>query len=105
MSTEPPAASGRTVEARLRRAPRIGVFLVLGAVLGLIAAGVLTFTGSFEPSATLGVVYPADQVFGFLLLWTVPLGVGLGGLVAVMLDRRTRRNARVVQVDRETIEE
>ncbi|GAA5154919.1 hypothetical protein GCM10025768_26950 [Microbacterium pseudoresistens] len=103
MSSASQAASGERVEARVRRAPRIGVFLALGAIAGIVVAGILTLTGSYEPSEVLDVVYPPMQVFGFLLLWTVPLGLGLGGLVAVVIDRVTRRRSHIVQVDRETV--
>ena len=93
----------QTVEATVRHVPRYGVFMGLGVVLGVIAAAILTFTGSFEESQALDVVYPAGQVFGFLLLWTVPIGLALGGVVALVLERTGRRHDRVVRVDRETI--
>ncbi|MBQ3358642.1 MAG: potassium transporter Trk [Microbacterium sp.] len=93
----------QTVEATVRHVPRYGVFMGIGVVLGVIAAGILTFTGSFEESQALDVVYPPGQVFGFLLLWTVPIGIALGGVVALTLERTGRRHDRVVRVDRETI--
>ncbi|GAA1536334.1 hypothetical protein HD600_001526 [Microbacterium ginsengiterrae] len=97
--------SRETVEATVRRVPRYGVFMGIGVVLGIIAAGILTMVGSYEPSATLDVVYPPGQVFGFALLWTVPIGIALGGMVAVLLERIARRHDRVVRVDHETITE
>lgn len=93
----------KTVEATVRRVPRYGVFMGIGVVLGIIAAGILTMLGSYDPSKVLDVVYPPGQVFGFALLWTVPIGLGLGGLTAIILERVSRRHDRVVQVDRETI--
>ena len=95
--------SHQTVEATVRRVPRYGVFMAIGVVLGIIAAGILTMVGSYEPSEVLDVVYPPEQVFGFALLWTVPIGIALGGLVAILLERIARRHDRVVRVDRETI--
>ena len=97
------SSSHSTVEATIRPVPRYGVFMVTGAVLGIIVAGILTLLGSYEPSDVLGVVYPPGQVFGFALLWTVPIGVALGGMIAVVLDRVARRHARVVTVERETV--
>lgn len=97
--------SRETVEATVRRVPRYGVFIAMGIVLGIIAAGILTMMGNYEPSETLDVVYPPMQVFGFALLWTVPIGIALGGLVAILLERIARRHDRVVRVDRETIVE
>jgi hypothetical protein len=93
----------QTVEATVRHVPRYGVFMGIGVVLGVIAAAILTFTGSFEESQALDVVYPPGQVFGFLLLWTVPIGIALGGVVALILERTGRRHDRVVRVGRETI--
>lgn len=95
--------SRETVEATVRRVPRYGVFMVIGVVLGIIAAGILTMVGGYEPSETLDVVYPPGQVFGFALLWTVPIGLALGGLVAIVLERIARRHDRVVRVDHERI--
>ena len=85
--------------------PRYGVFMVTGAVLGIIVAGIVTLLGSYEPSRVLGVVYPPGQVFGFALLWTVPIGIALGGIVAVVLDRVARKHARVVTVEHERVVE
>ena len=92
-----------TVEATVRRVPRYGVFMGIGVVLGIVAAGLLTMAGTYDPSKVLDVVYPPGQVFGFALLWTVPIGLALGGVVALILERVARRHDRVVQVDRETI--
>ena len=95
--------SHETVEATVRRVPRYGVFMGIGVVLGIIAAGILTMVGGYEPSEALDVVYPPSQVFGFALLWTVPIGLALGGVVAIILERVARRHDRVVRVDHETI--
>lgn len=97
-----PTDARETVEATIRPVPRYGVFMVLGTVLGVAVAGILTAIGSFEKSAATGVVYPAGQVFGFLLLWAVPAGIALGGVIALLLDRASRKRARVVTVAHET---
>lgn len=97
--------SHEVVEATVRRVPRYGVFMGIGAVLGIVAAGIVTMMGSYEPSQALDVVYPPTQVFGFALLWTVPIGIALGGVVALVLERIGRRHDRVVRVDRETVTE
>lgn len=95
--------SHETVKATVRRVPRYGVFMGIGVVLGIIAAGILTMVGGYEPSEALDVIYPPSQVFGFALLWTVPIGLALGGVVAIILERVARRHDRVVRVDHETI--
>ena len=93
----------QTVEATVRHVPRYGVFMGIGVVLGVIAAGILTFTGSFEESQALDVVYPPGQVFGFLLLWTVPIGIAVASVVALILERTARRHDHVVRVQHETV--
>lgn len=95
--------SHQTVEATVRHVPRYGVLMGIGVVVGIIAAGILTWIGSFEESQALDVVYPPGQVFGFLLLWTVPIGIALGGIAGLILERVARRHDRVVRVQRETI--
>ncbi|WP_223624560.1 potassium transporter Trk [Microbacterium sp. EST19A] len=100
-----PTDSHQTVEATVRRVPRYGVFMGIGVVVGVIAAALLTWAGSFEQSQALDVVYPPAQVFGFLLLWTAPIGLALGGVVGIILERVARRHDRVVRVDRETVVE
>ena len=105
MSMPQPHHISQTVEARVHRSPRWGVFLGIGVGIGVILAFVLTMGGSFEASPVTRVTYPFGQVFGFLLLWTVPVGIAALGIVALILERRARRSERVVRVDRETVEE
>lgn len=100
-----PTDSHQTVEATMRRVPRYGVLMGIGVVVGIIAAAILTGIGSFEESQALDVVYPPGQVFGFLLLWTVPIGIALGGIAGLIMERLARRHDRVVRVDRETVVE
>lgn len=89
--------------ATVRRVPRYGVFMGLGAVVGIIVALILTFAGSFEPTPGGEVTYSAGQVFGFTLLYLVPIGIALGAVVAMLLERMTRRHDRVVRVNHERI--
>lgn len=106
----PPAASAAPVvddeiqTVRVRRSPKIPVFLVLGAALGVFVAMILTFAfdGSENPAAN-GAVYSSGQVFGFLALVCGAAGLALGGLVAIILDRTVGRRTREVQVDHETV--
>lgn len=89
---------------RVRRAPKIPVFLVLGAALGIFVAMILTFAfdGSANPAPN-GAVYSSGQVFGFLALICGAAGLALGGVVALILDRTVGRRSREVTVDHETV--
>ena len=84
---------------RVRRAPKYGVFLVLGAAVGVLVAMILTFAfrGTDEPSAA-GVEYTQMQVFGFLALVCVVVGLTIGGVIALLFDRAMARGARNVSV-------
>ena len=99
---------GHRIEtAQLRRAPRYGVFLGAGAVVGVIVALILTavFDGTQDKSVYTGVVYSWEQVFGFLMLICVPVGLALAGLVALLFERVIGRRTRDVRIDRETVVE
>lgn len=89
----------------VRRAPRYSAFLGLGAALGIIAALVLTFGfgSSLNLSPTTGLEYSEGQVFAFLALICIPIGLAIGGTVALILDRRFSRRKRAVAVDRESV--
>ena len=90
---------------RVRRAPKISVFLVVGAAVGVIVAMILTFAfdGSTEKSPNTGLIYSQGQVFGFLLLVCVPVFLALAAVVALAFDRRSRRHTREVTVDHESV--
>ena len=65
-----------------RRAPRIGPFLLTGGVLGFLAGFVISVVG---PATSR---YGAAGEIGFIGLGGAALGVLLGGIVFVLLDRR-----------------
>lgn len=105
-TAEPVAHTEHHAEAaRVRRSPRYAVFCVTGAALGIIAALILTFAfdGTSEKSASTQVLYSTSQVFGFLALICVTIGIALGGVVALLIDRRLARRTHEVRIDRETV--
>lgn len=99
--TEP--AGERIETARVRRSPRYGVFLAAGAALGLLAALVLTFVFDGWKSPATGVTYSSGQVFGFLALYAIPIGIAVTGIVALILDRVASRRTHEVRISREQI--
>ncbi len=98
-------ASHQIESAQLRRSPRYGVFLALGVALGILAALVLTFgfDGTAVASAATGALYSTSQVFGFLCLVCIPVGLAIGGAVALIFDRMLARRAREVHINHETL--
>ena len=90
------------VTATLRRSPKYTMFLLAGAALGVVIALILTtaFPGTQLPSES-GYTYSAGQVFGFLTLFCVPVGLAGGGIVALIIDRSSARRARELTVGRE----
>jgi hypothetical protein len=103
---EPNAVVEEHIETvRVRRSPKYSVFLAGGAALGVLVAMILTFTfnGTGGTSPNTGLVYSPSQVFGFLLLICITLGVVVGGVVALLLDRSLAKRTRDVVVDRESV--
>jgi hypothetical protein len=87
----------------VRRAPRYGRFITLGAVLGAVVALILTFAFSGQPTVEGELLeFDRGQVFGFLLLICATVGVALGAVVALIIDRSTARRARSVTVEHES---
>lgn len=98
------SAEHRIETAQLRRSPRYVVFFVLGGALGVLVALILTlaFDGTVDDSAA--ITYSTGQVFGFLALVGVTVGIALGGVVALIFDRVFSRRARDVRIDHERVE-
>jgi hypothetical protein len=86
-------------EVTIRRAPRVGVFLVLGALLGALVTLVLTSLFEADPAVGFAASYAYFCLFG------VPAGLLLGGLVAIVLDVISTRRTRTVTVARDEISE
>ena len=102
----PERSQDRVESLRVRRAPKISVFLIAGAALGVLVALILTFAfdGTAQASPNTGMEYSQGQVFGFLLLICVPVGLALAGIVALILDRRSRRHTHEVVVDHTAVQ-
>ena len=85
-------------QVRVRRAPKISAFMVVGGLIGFLATLVVT------------TLYPADPLvgyaalLGYFSLYGVTAGVLLGAITAMVLDRRSQRRARTVDAERELVE-
>lgn len=75
-------ADPETVVYRRRRRPNIVAFTGLGAVLGVIAAAIWTFS---RPETA---DYSYGTVLGFISVLLGALGALAGGAVGLLLDRR-----------------
>ncbi len=66
---------------------------------------ILTFVynGTAGISPNTGMVYTQSQVFGFLSLIFITVGVVAGGVTALILDRVLAKRTREVTVDRESV--
>lgn len=93
----------RIETAQVRRAPKYAVFLVLGAAIGVFVAMILTFAFDGQPDPALGqtMQYSQAQIFGFLALVCGVIGLGLGGVVALIFERTVGRRTHQVVIDRE----
>lgn len=87
----------------VRRAPRYGRFITLGALVGAVVALILTFAFSGEPAQPeLEPGFDKGQVFGFLLLLCGTIGAALGAVAALVIDRASIKRARPVDVVHES---
>ena len=68
---------------KVRRSPRFTSFLITGGVVGLLIGVFLSLVG--HPDTR----YDASAALGFLGLICALLGVLVGGVIAVLLDRRS----------------
>ncbi|TPW77606.1 MFS transporter [Schumannella soli] len=84
---------------RIRRAPKLGVFMLVGAVLGALVSLILTSTQKADPA--IGFAATA----GYFAIYGVVGGVLIGALLGLIADRVSRRRAHYVVMEREVVEE
>ncbi len=86
------------VQARIRHAPKLGVFMLVGAIIGLFVT--LVVTALFPSDPRVGFI----ALFGYFSLYGVPIGLVLGAVVGLVFDRRSSRRSQLVTVEREHAE-
>ena len=86
-------------QVRVRRAPSVVAFMMLGLIIGLIAAFISVIVGPGDPS------YSETSVFGVIAVIYGAVGVALGALVALWLDRRSFKKSVTARVEPESKEE
>jgi hypothetical protein len=85
-------------EVNVRRAPKVPVFLIMGAALGVVVSLIVTSLFPFDSGE--GVA----QTYGYISLWGLTIGGAVGCVVAIVAERITSRGAKRVQVERERLE-
>lgn len=93
---EPAAPAEQRV--RIRRAPKLSVFMGLGAIVGVLVSLILTSTQKADPS----VGFAATA--GYFAIYGVTLGVLVGAIVGLIVDRVSRRRAHYVVVEHEVVD-
>jgi hypothetical protein len=83
-------ADDQQTRVRIRRAPKFSVFIILGAVIGVLATLVLTSLFPADPSVGFG------PLFGYFAIYGVTAGVLVGAIVALIADRVSSRRAKTV---------
>ena len=86
-------------EVRIRRAPKLGVFLLIGTLVGALVTLVLTSLFPADPH----IGFAAS--FGYFLLFGAPAGAVLGALVGLIIDRVSIARARTITVEHEVAED
>ncbi len=82
---------------KVRRAPKFGAFIVVGAGIALIATLIVTALFPSDPS----VGYPA--LVAYFSLFTIPAGVAIAALIALVVDRRSSKRAKTMAAEEETV--
>ncbi len=89
-----PQAPVERAQVSIRRAPKISVFLILGALVGFLGTLILTALQPVDPAIGFA------ALFGYFLIYGIPAGVVLGGIIAVIFDRVSHRTAKIVPAER-----
>lgn len=83
---------------QLRRSPKYGSFMAVGAGLGVVIGVALAVS---QPATG---DYSIEQIIGFMALMLGAVGLGLGALVALLADRVLSKRARTVEAKLTTVE-
>ncbi|KNC17304.1 hypothetical protein AC792_14605 [Arthrobacter sp. RIT-PI-e] len=78
----------------VRRAPKFIPFMVVGALLGFLAALVIAYTGEQDPTLT------RESVLGFFTVVLALPGLLLAALLVLVFDRRSVKRAERARAER-----
>ncbi|WP_123654401.1 MULTISPECIES: hypothetical protein [unclassified Curtobacterium] len=99
-----PATVSSSDEVTIRRAPKFGVFIVGGAVLGFVVTViVIALTLNLDRGDQTETVGFSGLV-GYFGLWGVAIGGFVGAVVAIVLDRVFARRAARLTAERVAVD-
>jgi F0F1-type ATP synthase assembly protein I len=91
---------GERQQVSVRRAPKLGAFIVVGAALGFLVTLIATTVVPRDPSSQVGLV----ALVAYFSLYGITAGVVIGALIGIGLDRRSRTRARTVDAVHEVVD-
>ncbi len=89
--------SAKQVDVRVRRAPKFGAFIVVGAGIALIATLIVTALFPSDPSVGYA------TLVAYFSLFTIPAGVVIAAVIALIVDRRSSKRAKTIAAEEETV--
>ncbi|HLP22651.1 MAG TPA: potassium transporter Trk [Microbacteriaceae bacterium] len=98
MTDSAETATVHSQQVRLRRAPKFGSFMLLGAGFGVFVGVALAVGQPVSGNESL------QQVIGFLSLLCGVIGMTAGALVALIFDRILARRSRTVEATHTEVE-
>lgn len=91
---------GERQQLSVRRAPKIGAFLVVGGALGFLATLIATTVVPRNPESAVGL----GTLVAYFSIYGITAGVVVGAVVGIALDRRSRKRARTMEAVHEVID-
>ena len=86
-------AESGTQQVTLRRAPKITAFLIVGGGIGAIVTFILTSLFPVDPLVGFG------PLFAYFALFGVTGGVLIGAILALIVDRRSKKRAKAGEAE------
>mgnify|MGYP003945942375 CR=1 FL=1 len=80
-------------QATVRRAPKFGAFIAVGGLIGFLVTAIVTMQFPADPAIGMTALVAYFSIFG------VSAGAAIGALLALVIDRRSRRNVHQVTVE------
>ncbi len=97
MTDTGPAPDAQPDQVRVRRAPKMPAFLIVGGGIGAVVTFILTALFPVDPAVGFAALFAYFSLFG------VTAGVLVGALVALILDRVASRRAKTVTAERQIV--